>query len=439
MTQIADLPKTAAPIRLAKSEIRRGLCISSWEGAFAALCWIPLGGAFLTGFAIAWGASDFQIALLNTDFFLGAPFHLAGAYVVDRWPQWRRILVAYLGLLSRGCWLVIAAIPFVLRGSPALAVGCVLALAFISSIALNANGPAWMAWMAVLVPARLRGTYYGQRTRFVESACVVASLAAGAALDAFRSHGFERPGFAIMQALVGLAGIVCFVLILNQPDPGHFTPRPELRWRYFIAPLRDPGFRSLVGFNFTWCFGMNIGTPFMSAQLIKNLHWNFVQLAVLGVVCSLAMILTSPAWGKLADRFGAKPVLKLCWFGMLHLPIYYIFCPPEVRWPIYLSGVLNGVFLGGFNLAIFSLTLGGLPSKSRAMGSAVLNGAAGPVVFLAGAMGGWLAGRLGVEPWRIGSFAFNNYQILLVLCVLLRIPTITLLRRIQETRGNQHA
>ena len=430
-------PKTDPAVRLSKRETRRGLRISTWEGAVAALCWIPIGGAFLTGFALAWGANDFQIGLLNTVFFLGAPCHLAGAYLVDRWPRLRREIVAYLGLISRGCWLLIAVLPFLTRGSVGLTMACVLALSLVSSMALNANGPAWTAWMAVLVPARLRGTYYGQRTRFVESACVVASLAAGVALDAFRARGFERPGFAILQALVGLAGLVCFVLILKQPDPGHHTPPPEFRWRYFIAPLRDSNFCFLVGFNLAWCFGMNIGTPFMSAHLLKNLHWDFKQLSAMGVISSLAMILTSPQWGKLADRLGAKTVLKVCWVGVLHLPLYYVFCPPGVRWPIYVSGILNGAFLGGFNLAIFSLTLGGLPAKSRAMGSALLNGATGPLIFLSGALGGWLAGAFGVSPWRFGSFAFNNYQMLLILCVLLRIPTYPLLQRIQQPRRSK--
>ena len=342
--------------------------------------------------------------------------------------------MAYLGLISRGSWFLIALLPYAMGGSQALFIPCVLAISFVSSIALNANGPAWTAWMAVLVPGRLRGTYYGQRTRFVESACVIASLAAGVALDTFRARGFERPGFAIMQALVGVAGVACFMLILNQPDPGHDTPPPELHWRYFTAPLRDSSFRFLVGFCLTWSFGMNIGTPFMSAHLLKNLHWDFKQLAILGVISSLAMILTSPRWGVLADRIGAKTVLKICWFGMLHLPLYYIFCPPEIRWPIYVSGILNGVFLGGFNLAIFSLTLGGLPEQARAMGSAVLNGATGPLIFLAGALGGWLAGKLGVAPSRLGSFDFNNYQLLLIACILLRIPTFSLLHQIHQPR-----
>lgn len=422
------------PVRLSKPDVRRGLRISTWEGAFADLCWIPISGAFLTGYALAWGASDFQIGLLNTVFSLAAPFHVVGAYLVDRWPQWRREMVAYLGLFSRASWFLIAVIPFMTGGAPSLTIPCVLALFFLSSIALNANGPAWIAWMAVLVPPRLRGTYYGQRMRLIEGVCVIASLAAGVALDAFRIRGFERPGFAIMQLLVGVAGIVCFVLILNQPDPGHCTPPPELHWRYFVAPLREPDFRCLVIFSLTWCFGMNIGTPFMSAHLLKNLHWDFKQLSVLGIACSLAMILTSAQWGKLADRFGAKAVLKICWFGILHLPLYYIFCPAEAHWPIYVSGVLNGVFLGGFNLAIFSLTLGGLPTRSRAMGSAILNGATGPVIFLSGALGGWLAGKLGVAPWRLGSFDFNNYQLLLIICILLRIPTFLLLRRIHKPR-----
>lgn len=40
--------------------------------------------------------------------------------------------------------------------------------------------------------------------------------------------------------------------------------------------------------------------------------------------------------------------------------------PRAVSWPIYVSNLLAGMFLSGFNLALFSLTLEGLPTEARA-------------------------------------------------------------------------
>ncbi len=417
-------------VRLIKAETRRGLRIATLEGSAAAVHNVLVGSAFLTGFALAWGANDFQLGLLGAVPFLGSLFQVVGAYVADRWPGQRRLTVALIGLLSRGTWFVIAAVPFLCGDSSARVMTWILALYFFYQATQNASGPGWVAWMAVLVPERLRGRYLGRRNLAMEAFSVVTVLAAGAAIDAFREGGYERQGFALLQVCAGLAGVVGFLLLRRQPDPGHCTPPPEWSFRYVVRPLRDIRFRRLVVFNLVWLVGLTVCTPFLNAHLLKNMHWDFKALAVLGLLSSLAAIAMSPVWGRLADRHGYKPVLEWCSFGLLLIPLLYAFCPWGVRWPIYASSLLAGVFLSGFRLALFSLTLEGLPAEARAMGSAVMAGVAGPAVFLSGAASGWVADALSAVHWRFGGLEVANYQLLCVVSILLRLPALILLKRI---------
>ena len=417
---------------LSKGEIRRGLRIATWDGVAGNVHNVLVGNVFLTGFALAWGANDFQLGLLGAIPFLGALGQMAGAFLVDRWPGRRREIVMLLGLISRSSWFAIAAIPFLFHSSPQAAMAWISLLFLLYQIIYSASGPGWVAWMAVLVPERVRGRYLGIRCRATEAVGMITAITAGLAIDGFRAAHWERGGFAVLQSVAASMGIAGFLLLRRQPDPGYHAVAPELSLDYLFRPLRDARFRSLVIFNVSWCFGLNVATPFLNAHLLNNMHWDFKRLATLGVLASIAAILMNPVWGRMADRIGYKHVLRLSWIGMLLVPVCYACCPWQMQWPIYLANIVSGVSLSGFTLAIFGITLDSLPKQARAMGAATLHAAAGPTTFISGALSGWLAQLLAHAHWHSTVLPLTNYQILFLLSVILRIPTILLLRRIQE-------
>jgi len=197
----------AVPVlgKLVKPEIRRGLNISIWEGASAQVHAVLTTGGLLTGFALAWGANDFQLGLLGAIPFLGQMGQIVGAYLVERQATQRRLIVALLGFAARSCWFVIAGLPFLIQNHPSLVVPAILLIFTFYQMAYCASSPGWVAWMAVLVPRRLRGRYLGRRMLVVEVFDVTTALASGWAIDAFRTGGHERFGFAILQLIAGLA------------------------------------------------------------------------------------------------------------------------------------------------------------------------------------------------------------------------------------------
>jgi hypothetical protein len=83
--------------KLSPGEICRSLRITTWEGSFGAVHANPVNSALFTGFALTWGANDFLHALFGAIPFLAAPGQLLGAYLVDRWADRRREMVALLG------------------------------------------------------------------------------------------------------------------------------------------------------------------------------------------------------------------------------------------------------------------------------------------------------------------------------------------------------
>jgi MFS family permease len=201
---------------------------------------------------------------------------------------------------------------------------------------------------------------------------------------------------------------------------------------YVMRPLRDPGYRRILTFYLYWLFAVGISTPFFAAHLLKNLGWSFKAIAYLNIVTAIMTILSQPLWGRLIDKFGHKPVLTVCEVAILHLPLYYAFCPPGVTWPIWLNALLAGLFWSGFNLAIFSLALAALPAKGRPGYMAAYSAWSGVMNFVAITFGGWLALRLSGFSFRVLGMPFGNYQMLFMLTSLLRFPGFMLLHRVRE-------
>lgn len=422
----------SAVAKLPKAEIRRGLNISTWEGGFGQIHAALTTSGLLTGFVLAWGANDFYLGLLGAIPFLAQVGQLVGAYLVDRFANRRREMVASLGLMARGTWLVIAATPFLFSEHQSAILPAILLLFLVYQLAYCASGPGWVAWMSVLVPARLRGRYLGRRNRIMELLGMTTALAAGWGIDAFRQAGREHLGFAVLQMLAGFAGIACFVLLRRQPDPGHHAEGVELNPQYLLRPMKDLRFRKLILFNVCWCFGLNVGLPFLNAHLLKDFGWNFRQLAVLGVLSSLAIILMNPVWGRLADSRGYKTVLGWCATGLLQMPLCYAFCTRQSDWLIYASNLFYGVFYSGFTLTLFSLTLKNLPLKARAMAAALFSACTAPATFLSSTLGGLLAQHWAGIKWQIFGLALGNYQLLFLLSLPLLVPAFVLLAGIDE-------
>ena len=69
---------------LSPSAVQRGLRLSIIEGSLSNIHITATGGAFLTGFALLLGASDFELGLLAALPCVGQLFQFVGAYLEER-------------------------------------------------------------------------------------------------------------------------------------------------------------------------------------------------------------------------------------------------------------------------------------------------------------------------------------------------------------------
>ena len=91
------------PSKNTRTIIFDGICTMAMNAFFA--------GPFLAAFALALGASHWEIGLISAVVFLSIPMQAVGLYAVDRWKR-RRGLVIFCALTARLLWILIACLPF---------------------------------------------------------------------------------------------------------------------------------------------------------------------------------------------------------------------------------------------------------------------------------------------------------------------------------------
>jgi MFS family permease len=300
-------PALHGPVR--HGRLRASLDASVAEGAAAEVFGACVGGAVLTGWALYLGASPVTIGLLAALPVAAQVLQLPAAWLTQRLGP-KPLAVAAIGT-SRLVWLPLIAVPFV-GLSAATALGLFVAIVTVASLLGVIGNNAWTAWMGDLLPGAIRGRFFSRRMVYINIAGTSASLAAGLALDVLTPRGWKGETLGALAAIACVAGLVSIWLLLVQQgaDADH-APTP-FEWRDVARSVRDRKTRPLLGYLLGWNAAVGISAGFFSYHMLANLEMGFVLVAAHGILVAAVRIASAPAWGRLVDAFGARPVLVVC-------------------------------------------------------------------------------------------------------------------------------
>src|SRR5262245_47770804 len=211
-------PLTAsnAPTDKPWAQLRSSLLASHCEGASAEVFAACAGGGVLTAWALHLGASPLVIGFLAALPVASNVLNLPAAWlthVVGR----KRLAVAAVGA-SRLLYLPLVVFPFLSLDDPTRLRLFITLVAATTVLAVIGNN-AWIAWMSDLVPASVRGRFFGRRTMFLTLAGAISSLGAGLLLDALSPRGWKSEALAGLAAVACLAGLVSIWLLQRQHEP----------------------------------------------------------------------------------------------------------------------------------------------------------------------------------------------------------------------------
>lgn len=397
--------------------LRKWLRLFSWEGALGNVFIILTSGAFLTSLALFFGANDLEIGLLCAIPFLAQLSQLFSSYFINLVGS-RKIVTILNFLFGRLLWLAVLPLLF-LTVSRRLEI--FLLLVIISNVGVMTATPGWLSWIADLVPERLRGRYFGRRNSAIAISTVTATVAGGLILDKFKLLGKDYIGFVVIIVLACLSALISAYFLTRLADPSLQPRHDHYRWSNVMIPLRDSRFRHLLKVFFIWNMAVGIAAVFFAVHMLVNLKMSFFQISLYISATSLAAVFLNRPWGKIIDRFGSKPVLVLCAFGIAIIPLIWFLPRADFLWILAFEAIYSGALWGGFNLAAFNVPIANSPRTSRPAYLAMFSVVTGLGFFAASLMGGALAESLSSFHLQIGRQTIVNYHVLFAISGLLRL------------------
>jgi MFS family permease len=366
-----------------RGRLRRSLRASTLEGTLAEVVGACAGATVLTAWAMHLGAGAIELGALGALPSFGQLARVPGAWLTTRIGTKRLALPSVAA--SRLIFLLLVPLP--LCGLSATACRAVLlAVATISGVLGVIGNCAWTVWMGDLVPARVRGRYFGRRTAICTLASTAAMLLAGLVLEAGGAH-LDRI-FAALALTAAALGAITAWLMAQQHQPA--APVDDAPLATVLAPLRDGIARRLVAYQLGWSFAFGLASPFFTVYMLGELGLGFAWVGVHGTALATLRVLTAPTWGRAIDRLGSRRVLVLCSLALALAPLPWLFASRASPWILCFDPLWVGTFSSGHGLAMFDLPLRVAPRRGRAFYLAAFATAGGLAVAVAGTAAGWL-------------------------------------------------
>lgn len=396
----SDAPPASAvrvrPLARRVDVTRRSLIACTVEGALAEVVAACAGANVVTAWAIQLGAGPALLGLM-----WGLPqvvqlLQLPAAWLTSRFGR-RSVAIFAVGG-SRQVGLALLLLP-ILSLTPAAGRAYVLG-AFALSAALGVLGHnAWLTWASDLVPARLRGRYFGRRTALCTLLGTVAAVAAGRLIDACNARGEGVRGLLLLTAIASVAGAISTAVMRLQHDPPG-GPLPVVAWRQLLLPFRDRTARRLLEVQGAWFGAVGLTASLTVYVMLKTLQVGFAGLSLYTATIALMRVISAPLWGRVLDRRGARGILVKTSLGVAAFSAVWLWAAPGRIWLVAVDAVVSGALLGGHELALFTLPLTIAPRPSRAVYMAAFVMASGIAFGVASMLGGALAAPLGAS-WSI--------------------------------------
>lgn len=359
---------------------------ASWKEGIPGNIMLTITDFYLTPYALFLGAPHAAIGMLVAwPSLLGSIAQLFAAERV-RHAQSRLKFLIWMTRLQ-GLVLIAAAGLCFWKGIVPVLILTVLTVFF--KIIGNWIATAWGSLMSDYLEPHERGRYMGGRQLITGLAGMAALCAAGFFLDWIRPYSLSL-GFGVLFLLTGIARLISSYLFRSMEDIP-FEEKPESRFTFwmFIRRFRESNFVRFVLFSAGITFATHISAPYFGVYMLKDLNFNYFQYMSIFFVVALAVLVSSPAWGLIADRVGNAKILKLT--GGL-IPLIPLMWCVSTNW-FYLLAVqiFGGVVWGGYNLCSSNFILDSVRPEKRVRVLSYFNLINGTALFLGASLGGFLA------------------------------------------------
>jgi MFS family permease len=414
MATQADVVVAAEPkqklggIEVGPPAVRRALVLSFWDGAFATTM-IALTETFGIAAAVSLKAPSMAIALLGSlPLLLGS----LGQYFLPAFADLRHARKAHVlvGVGLQSAFLFAAALAGFL--APPFAAWAYVALFALAGVSANVTTASWASWMGDLVPLDVRGRHFAWRSRLFAVVNLSVALVVGISAASYSTQNAPWTFFTAIFAAAALCRAISYQMLKRQYEPPVAQTADKPDWR--VQTTSD--FRIFCRAHALMQGAAAMSAPFFTVWFLRDLHFNYLALALTSSCTIVGSIVALPAWGKLADHVGNRATLRLAGLLVCLVPLPYLVFTSQ--WSVFAINVAGGISWAGYNLVSFNHLLSASEKKDRARFSAYASVVTGVVVFSMTLLGGFLSTRLPL-------FFHWQLQSLFLLSALVRLLTFS--------------
>ena len=394
--------------RLAPAQTRASLESFNWNAALRSVYDTVCGGTTIVfvGFALSLGLAKERMGLVTTVISCACVLQLLGLMLANTVRDKKRYVIT-LALVEPA--VLIAVVLLVPWLPPGLRLWALAAAVFVAAGSLHLTRPFSDNWVASVIPAGIRGRYLGRRFQAVSVFVIVATLAAGYAME--RVGKENTVGLGVLLAAGGVFGILS-VLALRPAHMPELVSSTRVTWRDLYGVFRVKGFRrymmALAIYNFPFLFAV----PYYQVFNLRILEMRASTIAYMTVGYFIMRIIATPFCGRFIDAVGERRAALIC--GPMYALFFLAFplCSVDRVWPLMAAWAFVGLADAVYVIALTSALYKVVPEvPSRPAFFAVSNlftlGAYGVGAFVAVP----LLERLKHVPVRtVGPMLFDQFR-----------------------------
>ena len=428
----APPPEAAGPALAIRRKTDLALCLRycTSEGIVAipiVTMALPASMALTALVTKAFPISPTAIGVLGSLPFVGNFLQIFVSPFLMRWrpPKSVTVAAATLHMLS---WVALGLLlPRIPRGSAHEAALWILGWFFVSSCFGAVAGVTWSTWIEEWVPRRIRGKFFGRRNQILQFSAVVFLMASGWVLSSWEYS------IAAFQAVI-FASVFLRIFSLRwqwiSPTRPHRPPpaaRGSFREQADVL-RRSRSFLVFVAFGAVWSFATNCFGPFYTVFMFDRIGFSALDVGVVTALSQVGGAFSLPAWGRLLDRYGNKPVMVLSLILWQLSMVLWCVVNPGNRAMLYGLWTWIGATSAGFVLGQFTIGLRLIPVEAKSLAIGFNLAVTSLVAAVAPVLGGWV---LSHAPARWGG-PLEDYHACFVAQPIIALAGAFLLLRVRE-------
>jgi MFS family permease len=351
---------------------------------------------YITPYALTMKASIQEIGLLTSvPNFTMAAVQFAAPTLSER-AENRKGFILPMAVMHALMWLPILLIPYLFHTHQ---VWWLIAFMTLSTAFDSALNPIWGSMMADLVPAQVRGRFFGLRNRITAFVSLAFAYAAGGILQLLT--GNTNLAFTIIFTGAMASRLVSFYFLSQMYEP--LSPATEKRGHDGILKIARGLFSTNTGMFIIFCALINFTTtvagPFFSPYMLLDLHFSYIVYTIINSVAGLATVVFMTWWGKRIDRAGSIKVLKITSLFVPFVALGWALSPS--LWWLTVMQIFSGFAWAGFQLSSGVFIFDAAPQQNRMRYIALYNS----LIFLGVSLGSLTGGIVApLLPPFMGSY-----------------------------------